>query len=193
MDGENHEEEKPPILRIKKDAIVDREYHYKREERLGHRSAPQEPREMKGFLRGLFRRGGRRRGGLGSILVVILVVLAAVTVFRFGGQRSDTAEIGGYKAALRALPIMDSLSVSVTFDQVQKGRSPETAPLAVVRFVLPESGESLVVSRILPLEGDVFRGKMSYSGRSIKLTAEVQVNGAKRNLSVDIPAPKAQP
>jgi hypothetical protein len=193
MNGENHEDEKPPILRIKKDAIVDRVYQYKREERLAHRSAPQEPEEMKGFLRGLFRRSGRRRGGLGSILAVIVVVLAAVAIFRYRGQKADTAEIEGYQAVLRALPILDSLSVSVTFNPVRKDRNTETAPLAVVRFVLSESGESLIVSQILSPEGDVFRGKMRNTGKEKTLTAEVRVNDSKRTLSVALGAAQVKP
>jgi len=192
MNGENQKEEKPPILHIKKDAIADREYRYKREERLAHRTAPRESEGMKGFFRGLFRKG-RRRGGFGSILLVIVVVLAAVYVFRFAGQRSDTAEIEGYQAVLRALPIMDSLSVSVTFDPVRKGRSTETASLAVVRFVLSESGESLIVSQILPPEGDVFRGKLVFTGNEKTLTAEVRVKDSKKTLSVVLKAARTEP
>jgi hypothetical protein len=184
MDSDKPGKEEYPILRIKKQAVVGPEYRYKREERLAHRTAPQEPREIKGFFRGLYRRG-RRRGGLGSILIVILVVLAAVFVFRFAGQDPNRAELAGFQAVLRATVIKDSLSVSVTFDP-----SGGDAALVVVRFLLPETGESLIVSRILPPEGDVFRGIMGYSGKEKKLSAEVRIGDSARTLNVEIQATK---
>jgi hypothetical protein len=193
MDKEKPKDEEPPVLRIKKDALVNRDFHYKREERLERSTAPREPREMKGFFRGLFKRG-KRRGGFGSLIVVLVAVSVVLLVFRLGGQGTDKADIGGFQATLRAITIMDALSVSVTFDPGGKSsRGVETAPPAMVRFILPDTGQSLIVSEILPLEGTVLRGKMRFTGKEKRISAEVKVGDKTLTLSLPIAAPLNQP
>ncbi len=188
MDGEKPGKTKYPILKIKKDAVVEREYHYKREDRLDHISAPPPPREYGGILRLLFGRVRKRRGGFGSIIFVIVVVAAAFFIFRLAGRERSTAEIAGFRTVLSAVRMEDSLSVSVSFDPVGSGAG-KTLP-AVVRFIMTDTGETLIVSRELPAGGDVFRGRMAFTGREKSVTAEVEVGTAKKNLSAAIPEVK---
>ncbi len=188
-------EEKPPILHIKKDAERDVEFHYSREKRLLMESAPK-PREIKGFLSGLFRRGGRGGRGLSPLFPVFIAGLAIVLVFRFAPQPANRAEIAGFQAVLRASIYGDSLLVSVSFTRgKESGHGPDTptAENAFVRFMLSDTGEELLVSQELSEDVTVLRGSMPYSGKEKKIIAEVSIGGTAKTLTLKLPIRKDNP
>ncbi len=175
---------KHPVLRVKKDAEQDVVFHYNRDERLAMPSAPRVPRKRGGLFKGLF-----RRGKLPAFLPVIIAVLAIILVARGGLRPQGRAVVGGWEAVLRASPYEDSLLVSVTFLPEQGAQLPPAPPSATVTFVLPDTGETLLVTGDLGPGPSTLRGKMRYTGTEKKLTADVRLAGRQAGLSVGIKKP----
>jgi hypothetical protein len=175
---------KPPLLKVKKDADRDVVFHYSREERLAMASAPKGPKSVSGgFFRGFF-----RRGRLPSLLPLLVVAVVVVLGFRFLVPRSSSrATIAGYEAVLRASLYADALLVSVTFTPLA-GRTSGPA-IASLNFVLPDTGERLLLSEELGLEPSTIRGRMRYTGKERKLTAEVRLGGKTAGLSLGLKKP----
>ena len=174
---------KHPVLTVKKDAERDVVFHYSREERLAMGSAPRGPSTGgRGFLRGIL-----RRGRLPIFLPLIAIVIAMLVLASRGQGSAGRAAIAGYVAVLRASPYEDSLLVSVTFTP-EKDRT-QPLPTASVLFVLPDTGERLLVSEVLEPGPSTIRGRMRYNGKEKKLTAEVRVADRKADLSVGVKKP----
>ena len=178
-------DEQPPILRVKKDALSERVFRYKRDERLAHPSAPAERTEMKGFLKGIFGRR-RKRGGLGFVIGSVAILLVAVVVFRIGTRGRDTGEVAGYIVVLRAVPGSGVLNVNVSLKP--KKQTVDTVP-AMITFLFPDTGESLAINETVPPEGSSLWWEMPYSGTVEKtLQAEVEIGGKKTVLTADLDA-----
>ncbi len=198
--GKSPEKENPPILRIKRGAEIDKEYHYDRERRLSMPSASH-PGEIRGFFRTFLNFGGgargSRRGVISSLLPVLIIVLAAIMVFRFVGRPADQAAISRFSVTLRASPYKDSLQVSVSFAPRTGGARPapsEPVPAtATVRFILPDTGQELIVSDPVVEEGFVLRGRMQYTGKEKSLKAEIRVGKETKTLSTAVRPPALQP
>lgn len=159
-------------------------------------SAPKGPKSVSGgFFRGFF-----RRGRLPSLLPLLVVALVVVVGFKFIAPRSSSsATLSGYQAVLRASLYADALLVSVTFTPAAGARrtagsasgSPAGSgpPTASVSFVLPDTGERLLLSEALGEEPSTIRGKMRYIGKEKKLTAEVRLGGKAASLSLGLKKP----
>ncbi len=164
---------KPPVLKVKKDADQEVVFHYSRDERLSRVSAPRGPSSQpRGFLRGLF-----RRGRVPAFLPLLVVIIALILVARGGFRSPGRAVIAGWEAVLRASPYEDSLLVSVTFLPEPGTPLPAEPPVASVVFVLPDTGERLLLSEGLGQGPSTIRGRMRYTGKEKKLTAEVRLSG----------------
>jgi hypothetical protein len=175
---------KHPVLKVKKDAEKDVVFHSSREQRLALPSAPRGPSSVSGgFFRGFFRRGGR----LPSLLPVLLMVLAAAVLLPRLMRTSSRATIAGYEAVLRASPYQDALLVSVTFASASGRKQAAPAPEVSVAFVLPDTGERLLVSELLEPGPSTLRGKMRYNGSEKKLTAMVRIGANQAVLSLGLP------
>jgi hypothetical protein len=182
MDTNVPKGEEPPVLHIKKDAIIERKFHYKRDERLARSTAPAEPREMKGFFRGLFGRR-RKRGGFGFVIGSVALLLVALVVYRVGTRGRDSADVAGYRVVLSAVPKGAALMVNVSFQPIKAVQ--ETVP-AMIAFFLPDTGESLVINETVPPEGSAQWWEMSLKGMGEKtLRAEVEIGGKKAALSLE--------
>lgn len=176
---------KHPVLKVKKDAEQDVVFHYKREERLAMPSAPRGPTPAgRGFLRGIL-----RRGRLPIFLPLLAIVIAMVMLLSGGPRGAGRAVIAGWEAVLRATPYEDSLLVSVTFLPEQGRALPSQPPVAAVTFVLPDTGETLLVSGDLGQGPSTLRGKMRYIGTEKKLTAQVRLDGRQAGLTVGVKKP----
>jgi hypothetical protein len=185
---------KHPVLRVKKDAEKDPVFHYEREKRLSMASAPRGPDPSRGgFLGGLFRgffRGSRRRGGRRPpLLPLLLVALAAVVFLRLIPRTPSRAVLAGQEAVLRATPYQDALLVSVTFTARARAGAATAGREASVLFVLPDTGEKLLVTEQLGEGPSTLRGRMRYTGVEKKLTADVRVADARAGLRVELKKP----
>ena len=147
-------------------------------------SAPRGP----STVMGRFFRGISRRGRLLSLFPLLLVALAGVVFLRFVPRPSSRAAIAGYEAVLRASPFEGALLVSVTF--LPAGRTlPAGAAEATVAFVLTDTGERLIVSEALDRGPSTIRGKMRYTGKEKKLTAQVRIADREAGLSLGLKRP----
>jgi hypothetical protein len=191
---------KHPVLRIKKDAETDPVFHYDREKRLRLGSARSAPGSgivflggvFRGFFRGFlggFRRGSGKGRGRRRMLPVLLVVLAAVIVMRFIPRTSGRAVVAGQEAVLRATPFQDALLVSVTFTPRGRAGGSAAGRETTVLFVLPDTGERLLVSEQLGEGPSTIRGRMRYTGGEKKLTADVRVADAHAGLRIALKKP----
>lgn len=185
---------KHPVLRIKKDAEKDPVFYYEREKRLTRASALRKPSSpgmglLGGFFRGFFQ-AFRGRGKMRRILLpALLVVLAAVILPRLIPRTSGRAVVAGQEAVLRATPFQDALLVSVTFTARVRSAPAAAGREASVLFVLPDTGESLLVTGQLGEGPSTIRGRMRYTGVEKKLTADVRVANARAGLRVELKKP----
>ncbi len=184
---------KPPVIRIKKDGVVDSdsELHYNREKRLAMGSA-RKPTPIMGFFRTFlgfgFRGSSRRgRGRFSPLLPVLVIAIAVVFVVKFSGRSPSPAGIAGYGAVLRADPFESSLLVSVSFTPPAK--APAVPQSATVRFQLPDTKEELIVSGELSGDAPAIRAKMHYTGKEKTITAEVRIGDQVKTLSASIRRP----
>jgi hypothetical protein len=176
---------KHPVLKVKKGAETDVVFHYSRDERLSRASAPRGPSsQLGGFMRGFF-----RRGRLPAFLPLLLVIVAIVLIGRGGFRSPGRAVVAGWEAVLRASPYRDSLLVSVTFLPEAGTALSSEPPTASVTFVLPDTGERLLVSEALGQGPSTLRGRMRYSGKEKKLTADVRLSGKQAVLTVGVKPP----
>jgi hypothetical protein len=176
---------KPPVLQVKKNAEKDVVFHYSRDERLSRAGAPRGPSPQRGgFLRGIF-----RRGRFPAFLPLLVVIIALILVARGGFRSPGRAVIAGWEAVLRASPYEDSLLVSVTFLPEPGTALPAQPPAASVVFVLPDTGERLLLSEELGQGPSTIRGRMRYTGKEKKLTAEVRISGKQAGLTVGVKKP----
>jgi hypothetical protein len=180
---------RPPIIKIKKDAVKEPELHYDREERLSMHSASK-PKEIRGFFRtflGFGQGGSRRRGRISPLFPVLLIAVAAIFIIRTMSGSRGGESIAGYGATLRADPYEGSLLVSVSFKPPT--RRPAVAPTATVRFILPDTGEELILSGDLAGEAPAIRGKMHYTGKEKSIKAEVRIGSQTKTLTASIRPP----
>ena len=172
-----------PILRIKKDAERDVEFHYDKEKRLSmHRSS-------RPFSKGNAFFAFFRRGRLPSLLPVVLIALVGLAVFRFFPRPANHAAISGFEATLRVLTYKDSVLLSVTFARDPRSPRGSETPVARIEFALPDSGKALLVSGALDEDLITIRGTLGFTGKDGKVTAQVSVGRESRGLSQAIPKP----
>jgi len=177
---------KPSELKVKKDAERDVVFHYSREERLAMASAPKGPKSVSGA----FFRGFLRRGRLPSLLPLLVVALVVVLVFKFVVPRaSSRAILSGYEAVLSAFPYEDALLVGVTFIPGTVRKRAAEVLTASISFELPDTGERLLLSEALGDGPSTIRGKMKYTGKERKLTAQVRVGEKAASLSLGVKKP----
>jgi hypothetical protein len=165
---------KNPVFRIKKGAPV---YDDSQEK-------PPSPSVTEPAPRGRARRAPRR-GRLG-LLPLVALVLAAVVVFRVlpRGQ-ANRAVIGGWSTTLRAAAKQEALLVSVTFvKEGPGGVSSGAGSAAVVKIVLPDTGQEMSLSGVLSKSPLTLRGEMDYSARVRRVQAEVSVGGDRKTLQL---------
>jgi hypothetical protein len=93
----------------------------------------------------------------------------------------------GWDAVLRAMPYGETLLVSVTFIQAARSNpnvASRPAPRAVVRFLLPESGEQLFLSEDLVKSPTTLHGRLRYTQAVKKVLATVSVATETRTLTL---------
>jgi hypothetical protein len=135
---------------------------------------------------------GRRRPHARRIrmtyLPLVFVAIGLVVVFQ-GIPRLPThrASLAGWQAVLRATPYGNVLLLSVTFihDTASAPRVPDSPPeIAVVRFVLQETGERLSLEEALVKSPMTIRGQLPYSAVVKKVQAEVSIGADKKTLTL---------
>jgi hypothetical protein len=139
-----------------------------------------------------------RRRGRYAYLPLLILALALAFVFRvLPRPATNRAALMGWDVLLRAVPYRGAgsvggdpepvLLVSVTFiEKAQPGaelRSSQALP-AVVRFLLPDTGEQLSVSGDLVKSPITLHGQMPYTDRVRKVLATVSVGAETRTLSM---------
>ncbi len=126
-----------------------------------------------------------RRGRLTFVPLVVLAI-ALVVVFRVVPRApTNRATMMGWETVLRAMPYGDMLLVSVTFIQAAPpGPNGPPAPKAVVRIVLPETGEQLALSEDLSKSPMTLRGQMRATPAVKKVLATVSVGKETRTLTL---------
>jgi hypothetical protein len=175
--------DEPPILKVRKDAEPEIRFHYNRNERIATRRSV---RREKG--RGFFSRF--MRGGLKSLLPVILGVLAIVLVVRLLPRDRTTGHLAGYDVSLRAYAYQDALLASVTVSwkpgPVEKVSE---AAEATVRFSTSEAGSGSVSTEPLGGGEAAVRGRLPYTGSERQVVAEVAIGGKALRLAAAVGKP----
>ena len=175
---------KNPVLHVKKGAelYVDRPAG----------SDLQPPRQWAQAGRTMRRRPSRsalRRGRLTFVPLVILAI-ALVVVFRVLPRApTNRATMMGWETVLRAMPYEDMLLVSITFIQAAPpGPNGPPVPKAVVRVLLPETGEQLSLSEDLIRSPMTLRGQMRGTRAVKKVLATVSIGKETRTLTLAVRA-----
>jgi hypothetical protein len=176
----------PPVLRIKKGAVIDIEEGDSREE-----IHPLRPMSSASEARGYFwsflqmgtTRGGRK-GSVGSLLVLLLVAAGVFFALRLVTRPVSKGIVSGYEATLRADPAVDLLVASVTLVPVSGTGGGGTVSAL---FKLPDSGAATLASKELSGPLTVVAAKMPYRGLEKRLTAEIRIGGAALMLASDVP------
>jgi hypothetical protein len=171
---------KNPVLHVKKDA--------ERYDDPPAGSNLQPPRQGAQTGRTIARkssRSPRRRRRFTFVPLVILAIMLVIVVRVVPRGPTNRATIMGWDTVLRAMPYEDMLLVSVTFIQAAPpGPNGPPAPRAVVRVVLPETGEQLSLSEDLSKSPMTLRGQMRPTHAVKKVLATVSVGKETRTLTL---------
>jgi hypothetical protein len=178
--------DRPPILKVRKDAEREIRLHYDRDERMALKR-PARP-ERRGLFARLLR--GGRRSLLPVLLGVLAVVLLGVLAVRLLPRDRAAGHLAGYDVSLRAYAHQDALlaSVTVAWKPAANEQVAEAAD-ATVRFSTSEQGAGSV--SIEPLGGGeaVVRGRLPYTGAERRLAAEVAIGGKALRLEAAVGKP----
>jgi hypothetical protein len=179
-------EEKPPVLRIKKDAQV-----------LDEGLPPMEPRIPAGAVpQGRpGRRGPRRPGRFGRFSTVIALALAGLAmlfILRAQPRVSNRATMAGCKVELRAAAVGDWLTASITIVDPQSGTGAQSAAGALVRFSLPDTGQEAVA--VGQLSGvTILSARLPIRGAETRIVASVRIGGQVRELTLGLRGRRGKP
>jgi hypothetical protein len=157
-------------------------FHYKREERLGMRGAPQPGAPGRRLLP-----GGRR-----PLVLVVNVVLIVALFVLYGRSRvanAESAELQGWRVALRGIPAGND--VLAVLEASASGTAAGAAGGARIYVVFRAGEAELRLSEALPADGGsvALSGRLVEAGTPSELTAEVSIGDAvarlRRSLSRD--------
>jgi hypothetical protein len=181
----------PPILRVKKAAARDPEFHYDRD----RREALKRPRRAirPGLFARLFGGGGRRTGRrrrFRGVLPALLGVLALVVAIRLLPREPATAHLAGYDLVLRAWAWEDGAlaSVSATWKPGRRDPSGEAVDVTV-RFTAPGTEALAVVTEPFAEGTATVRGRLAAVGKARRVSAEVTIGEARARLAVNAGQP----
>lgn len=155
----------------------DLSFHYKREERLSMRGAPEPRGPQRGFLR-----GGRRPFAL--VLNLVLIVALFAIYARSQARAAHTADVSGWTVTLRAVAAGEDVLAVIEAAPAASGAE-RRAAAGERLFVVLRAGEAeLPLSEVLPQgEGSIaISGRLVAAGRPRQLSAEVTIGGEKRTL-----------
>jgi hypothetical protein len=132
-------------------------------------------------------RTSRRRGRM-TLFPLLVLAIALVFVFRLIPRApTNRATLGGWDVVLRATPYGEALLVSVTFTQGAASAAAAAgrpAPLATVRFILPDTGEHLTLADDIPKSPTTLRARLHYGEGVNKVVATVSVGTDTRTLTL---------
>lgn len=175
---------KHPILHVRKGVERYEDEEESRERARSIRAEKAEPAPRQGGLRALLRRSR------GSLLPILILALAVIIILRVMPRSTERANIDGWRAQLQAQVLEDGILVGVAFSRLPGVSTDLAAPQAAsAAFLLPATGEQLVVSGSLSGQRSVLRGRMRYSGSEKMLEALVRVGTESRRLFLSVHAP----
>lgn len=184
---------KPPVLRIKKGAIIYDDTAAREASEAAHPALP-------GRKPATSRRRKRRSAGLTYFPLVIIAVGLFILFRIVPNTPVGRAAVSGWQATLHVTPYGDRLIVGVTFLsrtplKTRSPGSPEGAePVeAMVRFSLAGTGEQQFVAGDLVRSPMTLRGELPWLPGAKKVQAEVSVGTSRATLWRPVPGRTAVP
>lgn len=175
---------KHPILHVRKGVERYEDHEESRERARSMRTERDEPPPRQKGLRAVLRRSR------GSLLPILILVLAVIIILRVLPRSTERADINGWHAQLQARVFGDGILVGVGFSKLPGITTDLEPPVtASAAFLLPATGEQLVVSGSLSGQRSALRGRMRYSGSERMLEALVRVGAESRRLFLSLRAP----